>query len=84
MKNVPWEIFIPMCVTVIGGLLFWALRAMIRSLGKSITEETQKEINDLKNRVSTNENNIKNNWQAAEEAKKRAEFLMQYLLEKKS
>jgi len=84
MKNVPWEIFIPACMTVIGGLLLWAFRAMRDSLKKTITEDVQKEINDLKNRVSTNENNIKNNLLAAEEAKKRAEFLMQYLLEKKS
>jgi len=84
MKNVPWEIFIPMCVTVIGGLLLWALKAMIKGVEKTVTEEIRKELNDLRNRVSVNENNIKANELSAKEAREQAGFLMKHLLEKKS
>jgi phage baseplate assembly protein W len=85
MKNVPWEIFtLPVSITVVGALLIWAIKSWINGLKKTITEDVEKKLDNHENRITINEQNIKQNEQTAKDARAQAEFLMKHLLERKS
>lgn len=77
MIGLTWEHFIPVLITVTGGLLLWAVKMAINALAKSLTRELKEEIERLKAEKESMQKQVDGN-------SKRIDFLIEKLIERNS
>jgi hypothetical protein len=74
MIGLTWENFIPILITVTGGLLLWVAKMAINALAKSLTRKLEEEIERLKAEKEAMQKQIDNN-------SRRIDFLIEKLID---
>lgn len=82
--KVSWETFIPLFITVAGGLIVWGLKAVITAMRKSIVQECNDRLHELEEKVAAIEEKAENTEKTADRNGRRIDFIIEKLIERNS
>lgn len=81
---ITWEHFIPIIITVAGGLIVWGIKLAINAIAASITRKVEYDIKDIQARLESGEVRMDNHDEKIKKIETDIGFVIKTLIERNS